>query len=95
MHAKRRVYARNGVQEYLVVQMYEHRTDWFILREGVYESLMPGEDGIYHSERFPGLWLQPAAFWSGDLAALLAVLQQGLAAPEHAEFVARLRRQVE
>jgi Uma2 family endonuclease len=93
MHAKRRVYARNGVQEYVVAQMYEQRLDWFALREGVYETLTPGEDGILRSERFPGLWLQPAAFWSGDLAALLAVLQQGLASPEHTEFVVRLRVQ--
>ena len=93
MHAKRRVYARNGVQEYIVAQMYEQRIDWFALHESVYESLIPGEDGLLRSERFPGLWLQPAALWSGDLAALLAVLQQGLAAPEHAEFVARLQGQ--
>jgi Uma2 family endonuclease len=93
MHAKRRVYARNGVQEYLVAQMYEQRLDWFVLREGVYEALAPGEDGLLRSERFPGLWLQPAAFWAGDLAALLDGLQQGLASPEHAEFVARLQAQ--
>ena len=39
MHDKRRVYARNGVQEYLVAQAYEQRVDWFVLREGVYEAL--------------------------------------------------------
>jgi Uma2 family endonuclease len=94
MHAKRRVYARNGVQEYLVAQMYEQRLDWFILREGVYEALTPGEDNILRSERFPGLWLQPTAFWAGDLAALLAVLQQGLASPEQAEFAVRLRTEL-
>ena len=93
MHAKRRVYARNGVQEYLVAQMYEQRLDWFVLREGVYEALTPGEDNILRSERFPGLWLQPAAFWAGDLAGLLAVLQQGLVSPEHAAFVAQLQEQ--
>lgn len=32
---KRRVYARNGVQEYLAAQAYEQRIDWFVLREGV------------------------------------------------------------
>ena len=93
MHAKHRVYARTGVQEYIVAQMYEQRIDWFILREGVYEVLAPGEDGLLRSERFPGLWLQPAAFWAGDLAALLAVLHQGLTSPEHAEFVAQLQAQ--
>jgi hypothetical protein len=42
-------------------------------------------------EVFPGLWLQAAALWDGDLAAMLAVLHEGLASPEHATFRARLR----
>jgi Uma2 family endonuclease len=91
MHDKWRVYARNGVQEYLVVQMYEKRVDWFVLREGVYASLEPDENGILRSEVFPGLWLQPVALWSGDLAKILAVLQEGLASPEHAAFVEQLK----
>ena len=94
LHVKRRVYARNGVQEYLAVQMYEQQVDWFVLREGVYETLTPDTDGVLRSEVFPGLWLQPAAIWSGDLAAMLAVLQEGLASPEHAAFLARLQTPV-
>jgi Uma2 family endonuclease len=90
LHNKRRVYARNGVPEYLVVLAYERQIKWFVLREGVYELLEPDENGILHSEIFPGLWLQPTALWSGDLAALLAALQQGLASPEHATFVEQL-----
>lgn len=93
LHAKRRVYARNGVQEYLVVQMYEQRIDWFILREGVYEMLTPDEEGMLRSEIFPGLWLDVNAFWAGDLAAMLATLQRGLGAPEHADFIARLQEE--
>lgn len=93
LHEKRRVYARKGVQEYLVVQMYERNIDWFVLRQGNYESLAPGPDGILRSEIFPGLWLQPIAFWAGDLAAMLAVLQAGLASPEHAAFIAQLQAQ--
>jgi hypothetical protein len=38
-----------------------------------------------------GLWLDPAALLSGDSARVLAVLQQGIASAEHAEFVSRLR----
>lgn len=94
MHDKRRVYARNGVQEYLVAQMYEKRMDWFVLREGVYEALTPDENGILRSEVFPGLWLHPQAFWAGDLAAMLATLQEGLAAPEHQAFVEQLKIKV-
>ena len=90
LHDKRRVCARNGVQEYLAVQMYEQRVDWFVLREGVYATLKPDAQRVLHSEVFPGLWLNPAAIFTGDLAALLAILQQGLASPEHSGFVARL-----
>ncbi len=91
LHDKRRVYARSRVQEYLVAQMYEQRVDWFILREGVYETLTPDERGVLRSQVFPGLWLQPAAFWTSDLAGMLAVLQEGLASPEHAAFMQRLQ----
>jgi Uma2 family endonuclease len=91
LHDKRRVYGRAGVQEYLAVQMYEQWVDWFVLREGVYETLTSDEDGVLRSEVFPGLWLQPAALWSSDLAGMLAVLQEGLASPEHAVFLDRLQ----
>ncbi len=90
LHVKRRLYARSGVQEYLVVQMYERRIDWFVLREGEYDALTPDEDGVIRSEIFPGLWLLLSAFWAGDLAAMLDVLQQGLASSEHADFLTRL-----
>ncbi len=90
LHDKRRVYSRSGVQEYLALQVYEQAATWFVLREGVYEPLAPDAAGILRSQVFPGLWLDPVAFWAGDLAAVLATLQQGLAAPEHAAFVAQL-----
>jgi hypothetical protein len=47
--------------------------------------------GLVHSEVFPGLWLDPAALVRGDLATVLATVQQGLTSPEHHAFVARLR----
>ena len=64
------------------------------LARGAYETLTPDTDSVLRSEVFPGLWLQPAALWSGDLAAMLAALQEGLASPEHAAFLARLRTPV-
>jgi Uma2 family endonuclease len=91
LHDKKRVYARSGVPEYLVVQMYEQRIDWFALREGVYEPLPADEQGIICSEQFPGLWLDTAAFWNNDVAGMLATLQQGLATEAHAAFVSRLQ----
>jgi len=47
--------------------------------------------GLVRSEVFPGLWLDPAALILGDLATVLAVVQHGIASPEHDAFVARLR----
>jgi Uma2 family endonuclease len=91
LHKKRDLYERIGVQEYLAVQMYEQQVDWFVLREGVYQRLEPDESGILRSEVFPGLWLEPKALLAGDLATVLKVVQEGLASPEHDEFVARLR----
>lgn len=91
MHVKRRVYARSGVQEYGVIQAYEQRIDWFVLRGGVYETIEADEEGIIRSEVFPGLWLNAQALWSGDIAAVLATLQAGLQSAEHADFLARLQ----
>lgn len=91
LHDKRRAYQRNGVQEYVVVQMYDRRMDWLVLREGVYQALTTDEEGVLRSEVFPGLWLRPAAFWERDLAGVLATLQQGIESPEHVEFARRLQ----
>jgi Uma2 family endonuclease len=91
LHDKKRVYARNGVREYLVALTYEQQLQWFVLREGEYVELSPSADGILRSEIFPGLWLRGDALWQDDLAGLLAVLQQGIASAEHAAFVAGLK----
>jgi Uma2 family endonuclease len=91
LHDKLRAYRRNGVREYLVWRVWDSAIDWFALREGRFEPLPLTEAGHYHSETFPGLWLDPAAMLRGDFAQVTAVLQQGVASPEHAEFVARLQ----
>jgi Uma2 family endonuclease len=92
LHQKRRVYARVGMPEYIVFQAFEQRIVWFILQDGVYVELAPGDDGVLRSRIFPGLWLQPEALLSGDLARVLSVLQTGLAADAHAAFLAQLSR---
>jgi Uma2 family endonuclease len=92
MNAKRTVYQRNGVREYIVWRVLQQQLDWFILREGNYEELQPHADGTLRSEVFPGLWLDRAALLQGDLLRVLAVLQQGLASPEHAAFVVALQQ---
>ena len=91
LHMKLRAYQRSGVEEYIAVQMYERQIDWFRLREGVYQPLQPDASGLLPSEAFPGLYLNTAAFWAGDMAQVLATLQDKLASPEHAAFVANLQ----
>jgi Uma2 family endonuclease len=90
MNTKLRVYRRNGVPEYLVLLAQEERAVWHVLTEGEYRVMVPDEQGILRSQIFPGLWLHPEHFWAGDLAGLMAVLDQGLSSQEHADFVAAL-----
>jgi Uma2 family endonuclease len=88
---KLRVYRRSGVKEYIVWRVRNRAIDWFALRDGEYARLAPDPDGILKSEVFPGLWLDPEALIRGDLARVLAVLDEGIKTPEHAEFAAKLR----
>jgi Uma2 family endonuclease len=85
-------YRRNGVREYIVWRVLDRAIDWFILRDGRFDRLALDEQGVYQSEVFPGLWLDPEALIRGDLAAVFQAVQRGLATPEHAAFVERLRQ---
>ncbi len=87
---KLRVYERCGVQEYIVWRMRDRALDWFVSRDGQFQPLPAGPDGIFCSVVFPGLWLDAAALVRGDLARVKAVLYQGVATPEHAAFVKKL-----
>jgi Uma2 family endonuclease len=91
LNDKLNAYRRNGVKEYIVWQMYENCLNWLSLQEGRYVPLQPDEAGVIRSSIFPGLWLAVNALQEGDLAQVLAVLQQGLQTAEHLEFVERLR----
>ncbi len=90
LREKLEVYRRNGVLEYLAWRVEDRAIDWFHLREGRYERLVPGAGGLIRSVVFPGLWLDPEAMIRGDLPALNAAVLAGLATEEHAALVARL-----
>ncbi len=92
LNQKKRVYARNGVPEYIVYLAYEQRITWFVLRDGVYVEQQPDGDGVLKGERFPGLWLLPGALLAGNLSGVLETLQQGLDSQEHKTFCAALAR---
>lgn len=90
MRAKRDVYRRSGVQEYVVWQTREKRIDWFALSDGEYRPLPTDREGVIRSRAFPGLRLALRALLEGDPAGALAELDKGLRSPEHREFVGRL-----
>ena len=92
LKAKKRVYEEAGALEYVVFDEPHRKFHWFLLREGRFEPMPIDPDGLYRSRAFPGLWLDAAAFLSGDHRAVVAALRRGLDSPEHAEFVDRLRR---
>jgi len=85
-------YERAGVLEYIVLALEPDEVFWFVLRDGRFIDLPLGPDGIYRSEVFPGLWLDPPALLAGDTRRLRAVVDLGCATPEHAAFVARLAK---
>lgn len=90
LHQKLEVYEEAGVREYLAVLMREREVRWHRLTGGHFEVLPAPSDGVYHSAAFPGLWLDAAALLRGDLARVLAVLNEGTQSPEHQQFVDQL-----
>jgi Uma2 family endonuclease len=87
LHDKKKVYRRNGVKEYIVWQVLENKLDWFVLENGEYILLEADVNGVIKSVFFPGLWLDVMALLAGDIAKVLAILQQGLSCQEHLIFV--------
>ncbi|MCC5613694.1 Uma2 family endonuclease [Nostoc sp. CHAB 5836] len=92
---KKRAYRRNGIQEYLVWQVFEQRIDWFHLEAGEYINLHPDLTGVIHSQIFPGLWLDQSALLAGDMQQVLTVLQAGLNSVEHQAFVQQLAQAIQ
>ena len=86
---KKADYERAGVREYIVVELEPDRIHWFIRRGDRFETLPPAPTGC----SVGGLsWALARS--RGTLRRrsrrLRAVVDQGLATPEHADFVARL-----
>jgi Uma2 family endonuclease len=88
LHAKKKDYARYGVQEYLVHCVSDKAFRWFDLAAGT--ELQPDCAGIYRIKSFPGLWINGPAVVARDYQRLMQTLEEGLATPEHAEFVREL-----
>jgi Uma2 family endonuclease len=95
LHDKKQAYRRNGVQEYLVWQIEENRVDWFVLEEGTYVRLEPGEDGHVASRVFPGLVLDVEALQNRNAEAVLSLVQETTGGGEHQAFISRLTEQLD
>ena len=76
LHDKMRAYRRNGVAEYVVWRVLNRAIDWFRLYEGEYIRIEPDDDGVIESEMFPGLRLHVEKLLAGDMAGVLAELNQ-------------------
>jgi Uma2 family endonuclease len=83
-------YERAGVLEYVVRTFDPDEIYWFAQEQGALIQRPIGDDGLYRSSVFPGLWLDPVALLGGDTRRLHAVVDMGCAAQEHTAFVARL-----
>jgi hypothetical protein len=46
--------------------------------------------GQYHSQVFPGLWLDPVALVNGNLSRVADVIHAGINSDPHQQFVGRL-----
>jgi Uma2 family endonuclease len=92
LHDKKHIYRRNGVQEYLVWEVYDGRITWFYLDEGEYQPLPPDDNGIFRSRVFPGLWLAAVDLLRGELTAVLQTVRDGLQTEEHKQFVAKINQ---
>lgn len=94
LHVKKDLYERQHVDEYLAVLIYEREIRWHRWEEGGYRIVPADADGVWRSKTYPGLWLDGKALLEGDLAKVLAVLQQGLDSSEHGKFVEQLKQRM-
>lgn len=90
LHQKLTVYEQAGVREYLAVLVREQQVRWHQLKDGHFVVVPEPADGTYRSSIFPGLWLDSPALLAGNLARVLAVLNDGINSAEHRQFVERL-----
>ena len=90
---KREAYEQAGVQEYVVVIVRTQEVRWLRLSDGNYTDVPMNDDGVFRSQVFPGLWLNPQALFAGQLQQLIASLDEGLATEGHQAFVQQLARQ--
>jgi Uma2 family endonuclease len=91
LHLKKERYAMAGVLEYIVVCLKPKRIYWFDLAKNL--ELTAGNDGVFRSKVFPGLWIHGEGLLQLDHDLTISVLDQGLHSADHQEFVTKLKEQ--
>ena len=92
LHSKKADYERFGVREYVVLLLNEKRAIWFVRKDDAFVEAGADANGVFRASSFPGLWLDPGAFFRGEFKRVREVLDQGLSSPEHAEFIASIKK---
>ncbi len=92
-----RVFAAGGVGEYMFMSVYPWECRWYRNQRyqryhnhaGVFERILPDEEGIVRSSTCPGLWISFDAILGGEGRSRdwQAVIDRGLASPEHQHFM--------
>lgn len=85
------LYEEAGAREYLVVLVREKKLRWFVRSRKDFVEQEPDDQGVLKSVAFPGLWLSAPRFFRPVVRHWIQLLNQGLASPEHAAFVAELK----
>lgn len=88
LNKKRMRYELAGVHELLVLCLEPAKIFWFDFKTQT--NIRRSSDGVYRSRAFPGLWIHEQALLTLDCKLSISTLEQGLASPEHREFVERL-----
>jgi hypothetical protein len=94
-----RAFASGGVGEYMFMSVYPWECRWYRNPRyqrrhnhgGVFQRVMPDEEGIVRSSTCPGLWISFDAILGGEGRSRdwKAVIDRGLASPEHQEFMGK------
>ena len=69
-------YEQGGVQEYWLIDPVRKQAEfWALGKDGIYQLMKVGEDGIFRSQVLKGLWLQVSWLWQAPLPPLVKVLK--------------------
>jgi hypothetical protein len=93
-HKKFEQYQKANVREYIIVNLESRNFNWFTNTANGFQPIKPNADGIMKSRVLPGLWLDREATLNDNNKRVRAVLDSGLASPEHAKFVTKLQRKL-